>query len=121
MKLAHGSNPRVIGHWGMAVVASLTCLFIGTGGAQAAGNPDYQNDPQSQGDRGDPPARVGRLADLTGQVWLFSPDSGDWVAATRNRPLTSGDRLSTDAGARAEVRIGSTTLRLDAEIGRAHV
>jgi hypothetical protein len=61
----------------------------------------------------DPPGRVGRLSDITGQVWMFSPGSGEWVAAVRNRPLTSGDRLSTDAGARAEMRIGSTTLRLD--------
>ncbi len=61
----------------------------------------------------DPPGRVGRLSDITGQVWLFSPDAGEWVSADRNRPLTSGDRLSTDAASRAEVRIGSTTLRLD--------
>jgi hypothetical protein len=61
----------------------------------------------------DPPGRVGRLSDINGQVWMFSPGSGEWVAAVRNRPLTSGDRLSTDAGARAELRIGSTTLRLD--------
>ena len=61
----------------------------------------------------DPPGRVGRLSEVTGQVWMFSPSAGEWLAAVRNRPLTSGDRLSTDAGARAEVQIGSTTLRLD--------
>lgn len=61
----------------------------------------------------DPPGRVGRVSDITGQVWMFSPGSGEWVAAVRNRPLTSGDRLATDAGARAELRVGSTTLRLD--------
>lgn len=61
----------------------------------------------------DPPGRVGRIGDLTGQVWLFDPEAGDWVAAERNRPLTTGDRLATDGGARAEVHIGSTTLRLD--------
>lgn len=61
----------------------------------------------------DPPGRVGRLGDMSGQVWFFSPDSGEWVSAVRNRPLTDGDRLSTDAGARAEVRIGSSTVRLD--------
>jgi hypothetical protein len=61
----------------------------------------------------DPPGRVGRLGDLHGQVWLYTPDAGEWVDAVRNRPLTTGDRLSTDAGARAEVRIGSTTVRLD--------
>ncbi|MFL6662944.1 MAG: hypothetical protein ACJ8G7_12240, partial [Rhizobacter sp.] len=62
----------------------------------------------------DPPGRVGRLGDLSGQVWLYSPDAGEWVAAERNRPLTEGDRLATDNGARADVRIGSTTVRLDA-------
>ena len=61
----------------------------------------------------DPPGRVGRLSEVDGQVWLFHPEEGEWVAAERNRPLTSGDRLATDGGARTEVRIGSTTLRLD--------
>lgn len=86
------------------VVPVLAALLLGLGSVQVAmANPDA----------GDPPGRVGRLADVIGQVWLFTPDSGEWVNATRNRPLTAGDRLSTDAGARAEVRIGSTTLRLD--------
>lgn len=62
----------------------------------------------------DPPGRVGRIADLQGQVWLYHPEDGDWIDAERNRPLTGGDRLATEAGARAEVRVGSTTLRLDA-------
>ena len=61
----------------------------------------------------DPPGRVGRLGEINGQVWLYTPDAGEWIEAVRNRPLTTGDRLSTDAGARAEVHIGSTTVRLD--------
>ena len=68
----------------------------------------------SQGAFADPPGRVGRLADLQGQVWLYDAEAADWVAAARNHPLTNGDRLSTDRGARAELRVGSTTLRLDA-------
>jgi hypothetical protein len=63
---------------------------------------------------GDPPGRVARLSDLNGQVWMYSPDTAEWVSAERNRPLTSGDRLATDPGARAELQMGSTTLRLDA-------
>ncbi len=31
----------------------------------------------------------------------------------RNRPVTTGDRVATDGGARAEVQVGSSTLRLD--------
>lgn len=76
--------------------------------AQAAPVPSQRAD-----DAVDPPGRVGRLSEVQGQVWLFHPDEGEWVAAERNRPLTSGDRLATDGGARTEVRIGSTTLRLD--------
>jgi len=62
----------------------------------------------------DPPGQVGRLGDMNGQVWHFSPDSGEWVSAERNRPLTDGDRVATDADSHADVRIGSTVVRLDA-------
>lgn len=60
----------------------------------------------------DPPGRVGRLADMQGQVWWFDVESGAWSEAERNRPLTGGDRLSTAPDARAELRVGSTVLRL---------
>jgi len=62
----------------------------------------------------DPPGRVARLSDLNGQVWLLSADSDEWVSAVRNQPITTGDRLATEAGARAELQVGSTTLRVDA-------
>jgi len=68
----------------------------------------------SQAALADPPGRVGRLADLQGSVWLYDTQSAEWVAAARNRPLTTGDRVATDGNARAELRIGSSTLRLDA-------
>ena len=62
----------------------------------------------------DPPGRVGRLSEVNGQVWLLSADSDEWVSAARNQPVTTGDRLATEAGARAELQVGSTTLRVDA-------
>ena len=62
----------------------------------------------------DPPGRAARLSEFSGQVWLYNADSGsEWVSAVRNQPITAGDRLATEAGARAEVQLGSTTLRLD--------
>ena len=67
----------------------------------------------AQPEPADPPGRVGRLSDVSGQVWLLAPDAGEWVSASRNRPFTGGERLATDSGARAEVRIGSMTVRLD--------
>ena len=62
----------------------------------------------------DPPGRVGRLAETQGQVWWYDSDDGQWTEAQRNRPLTGGDRVSTAPEARAELRIGSTVLRLGA-------
>ncbi len=64
-------------------------------------------------DEADPPGRVGRLADLEGEVLRFDLDEQRWSAAERNRPLTTGDRIATRRQARAELRIGSTTLTLD--------
>ena len=61
----------------------------------------------------DPPARVGRLAEIVGQVWVYDEIDGEWILAVRNRPVTSGDRLSTESDARAEVQVGSVTWRLD--------
>jgi hypothetical protein len=92
-------NPRFVG--------LLASLAISTAALSIAGNAAAQSQPA------DPPGRVARLSDLNGQVWLYSPDTGEWLAATRNRPLTTGDRLATDPGARAELQVGSTTLRLD--------
>jgi hypothetical protein len=45
---------------------------------------------------------------------LFDTEQGQWSEALRNRALTEGDRLSTERGAQAEVRVGSTELRLGA-------
>jgi hypothetical protein len=60
----------------------------------------------------DPPGRVGRMADLRGGVSWFDAERGQWDDAERNRPLTSGDRISTGPQGRAELRVGSTVLRL---------
>ena len=59
-------------------------------------------------------SRFERLAEIVGQVWVYDEIDGEWILAVRNRPVTSGDRLSTESGARAEVQVGSATWRLDA-------
>ena len=60
----------------------------------------------------DPPGRVGRIAALQGEVWVYDDEQGEWQGAQHNRPFTQGDRLSTAADGRVELRIGSTTLQL---------
>ena len=62
----------------------------------------------------DPPERAGRLAGTIGGVWVYSPGTGEWLGGSRNLPLTGGDRIATDADGRADIRIGSTALHLDA-------
>ncbi|MDR3380416.1 DUF6600 domain-containing protein, partial [Cupriavidus basilensis] len=62
---------------------------------------------------GDPPGRVAQLNYFDGPV-SFAPAGFDqWAGAVLNRPLTQGDRLWNDAGARSELHIDSTALRLD--------
>lgn len=64
--------------------------------------------------RADPPARVGRLGYLTGAVSFSPAGEDDWVRATLNRPLTTGDRLWTEADARTEIQIGGAMIRMNA-------
>src|SRR5207244_8932049 len=60
----------------------------------------------------DPPSRVARLGYLTGTVSFSPAGEDDWVQATMNRPLVTGDRLWADAGGRAELQIGSAIVRM---------
>src|SRR5437899_3063010 len=64
-------------------------------------------------DADDPPGRAARLSYLSGTVSFQPGGVEDWVPATLNRPLTTGDRLWTEPGARAEAHIGSAALRLN--------
>jgi hypothetical protein len=60
----------------------------------------------------DPPGRVARLDFIAGPVSFAPYDAPEeWVQAVLNRPLTSGDRLWTDQGGRAELHVGSTAVR----------
>lgn len=70
---------------------------------------------QDQDEDQDPPSRVARLNYAQGSVTFQPGGEGDWVTAVPNRPLTSGDNLWTDEGARAELHVGSTAIRLAPE------
>ncbi len=87
-------------------LAALVCM----GGALLYGAPAAA-DAVSEGD---PPGRVARVNLLDGRGALQLAGSDTWVDDLVNRPLTGGDRLWIESGARAEVHIGSTVLRLGA-------
>src|ERR1700733_585191 len=71
--------------------------------------------PQDQAPAEDPPGRVAQLDDATGSVSFQPGGQGDWVQAVSNRPLTTGDNLWADKDSRAELHLGSTAIRMDAE------
>jgi hypothetical protein len=77
----------------------------------AQGPPDQEGG----GPAKDPPTRVARLSYSIGSVSFQPGGEGDWVQAVRNRPLTTGDNLWADKDSRAELQIGSTSLRIDSE------
>ncbi|MFZ2235345.1 MAG: DUF6600 domain-containing protein [Dokdonella sp.] len=61
----------------------------------------------------DPPGRIARMSYIRGDVGFQPGGSGEWVDAVINRPLVTGDRLSTDRDARVELEIGAGSIRLD--------
>jgi hypothetical protein len=60
----------------------------------------------------DPPSRVARLNYVQGSVSFRPGGVEEWTPATVNYPLTIGGDLWVDQGARAELHIGSTAIRL---------
>ncbi|HWZ46002.1 MAG TPA: DUF6600 domain-containing protein [Candidatus Saccharimonadales bacterium] len=68
-------------------------------------------------DDDDPPARVARLAFTQGSVSFQPAGTDDWVSAVVNRPLTTGDKIWTDRDSRAEMHIGSASIRIGAMTG----
>ncbi len=89
-------------HWRAAAVL-LLCAAGGWAQAQSV----------SSSNTADPPSRVARLSYMAGDVGFQPAGASAWSDARINRPLTTGDRLSTGANARAELEFGGSNLRMD--------
>jgi hypothetical protein len=68
-------------------------------------------------DDDDPPSRVARLGYINGQVSFNPSGTDDWVSAILNRPMTTGDKLWADQNSRAELNIGSASIRIGEQTG----
>ncbi|HEV2680779.1 MAG TPA: DUF6600 domain-containing protein, partial [Rhodanobacter sp.] len=90
-------------HWRPLAVV-LLCVAAGLAQAQSTAD-----------DSADPPSRVARLSYIAGDLAFLPAGAKDWSDASINRPLTTGDRLSTSQGARAELEFGGGTLRMDGQ------
>lgn len=101
------------------ILLSLILRPLTTVKAQSVQAPNLQpaqasqadQDSQSSNDQ-DPPGRIARLNFIDGAVSFQPGGENDWLDASPNRPLVSGDNLWADKDSRAEVHIGSTALRL---------
>ena len=61
----------------------------------------------------DMPPRVGRVADVGGELFLAPQDAPDqWVAIGLNYPVTTGDNLWVGGEGRAEIDVGGAQFRL---------
>jgi hypothetical protein len=64
--------------------------------------------------RDEPPARVGRVSFVSGNLAARLPGQNEWSAAVVNNPVATSASLWTDPEARAEIRIGPTTIAMPA-------
>ncbi len=62
---------------------------------------------------GDPPGRVGRVAQLTGDVSFHTADEDHWEPATVNYPVTTGNAFWTQPQASADLGVGGTRATLN--------
>ncbi len=111
-----------------STIALLLCLaasmFLLSPAVKAQGPQNDAQGPQndatvSSGDVGpsaddahDPPSRVARISFTDGSVSLQPGGTGDWGTATKNRPMTIGDKLWVDQNSRAELQAGQAALHL---------
>jgi hypothetical protein len=68
-------------------------------------------------DQDDPPTRVARIGYMEGSVSFLPAGETEWVGAVPNRPMTTGDQLWADKGSRAELQLGSASIRLSENSG----
>jgi hypothetical protein len=100
---------KKVGWWSALLALALSTIALST----LALAQDNDND----NDQDDPPSRVARLGYMEGSV-SFQPAGEDaWVQAVPNRPMTTGDKLWSDKDSRAEVQLGSSTIRLSENTG----
>jgi hypothetical protein len=100
-------NLKKFGWWGAVLGLALAIVTV-----------PIRATAQDQGDdQDDPPSRVARLGYMQGSVSIQPAGEDDWVGAVSNRPMTTGDKLWSDQGSRAELQLGSAVIRLSENTG----
>jgi hypothetical protein len=88
-------------------------IYAGQGSGSDNATADRNNGNYDGPDNGqDPPSRVARLSFFEGTVSFQPGGQGDWGTATRNRPMTIGDKIWADINSRAELQAGQASIHL---------
>src|SRR5438874_2937632 len=74
--------------------------------------PDNAQENPGDANAQDPPTRVARMSFTDGTVSFQPGGQGEWAAATRNRPVTVGDKIWSDNNSRAELQAGQASIHL---------
>jgi len=61
----------------------------------------------------EPPARVGRVAVVAGELGFHGPGETAWSKGSLNYPVATGESFWTDPKSRAELRIGSRSIAMN--------
>jgi hypothetical protein len=64
---------------------------------------------------GDPPTRVGRLAQVTGTVSFHTQDESQWNPVSANYPIAEGNAFWTQPSAQATLQISASTIAMAPE------
>src|SRR6266481_6363362 len=67
----------------------------------------------AQSQPGDPPGRVGRVAEMSGTVSFHTADVTQWGPASLNYPVTGGNSFWTEQRSHAAIDVGASRLYLD--------
>ncbi|HTY62536.1 MAG TPA: DUF6600 domain-containing protein [Acidobacteriota bacterium] len=95
----------------LGLALSLT-FAVGLANGQDAG-PTASEDQAQQG--------VARVSMIRGDVSYQRGDSGDWVAATLNAPLVTGDRVSTGQNSHVELQLDHSNILRLSSLSQANI
>ncbi len=91
----------------LTAATAVAALLAGQSAQAVAQQAENTNNPV------DPPARVGRVAQLSGEVSFRTADQTQWQPASVNYPVTSGNAFWTQPQALADLGIGGTRVTMN--------
>ncbi len=91
------------------------CVSIAIGLFAASAGAADQPEQIDQSGQPDPPGRVARVDNMTGEISVQPHGTDEWVQAELNRPLTLSDNVWADKDSRAELDLGTGLLRIGSE------